>query len=134
MLAAGEVGVSVAEYQAKHMAEAAIAFFDEIVQLRQVAQSMQWEQPGFQDFLRQNMRRELLDGITRGGLIPTSLPRETLRFMGGGTYAAFVDPEDGGYEVPETAEWHTVYVTLEVPVRKPPVDRQKAVRAGILGG
>lgn len=133
MLAAGEVGVSVAEHQAKHLAEAAIAFFDEIVQLRQAAQPVQWDQPGFQDYLRQHMRHELLDGITRRGLVPTSLPSETLRFMGGGSYAAFVDPENGGYEVPETAEWHTVYVTLEVPVRKPPIDREAAVRAGILG-
>lgn len=133
MLAAGEVGVGLAEHQAKHIADAAIAFYDEAAAVRQVASPEMWRAPGFQGHLRQSMRHELLDMITRKGLVPVSLPRETVRFMGGG-YAAFVDPEGAGYEVPETGDWHQAAVMLSVPVRRPPVDREAAVKAGILGG
>jgi hypothetical protein len=51
------------------------------------------------------------------------------------------DPErtEGFPEVPaeaveQGAEWETVILTLTVPVRRPPVDRGAAVKAGILTG
>jgi hypothetical protein len=130
MLAAGEVGVTVAEYQAKRMADAAIAFYDEIVQAREVASRHLWEAPGFQEHRRQSMRHKLLDGITRRGLVPVSLPHETVHFLLS-SFAGFQDP-DAGTEVPESAPWDMAAVTLDVAVRRPPVDREAAVRAGIL--
>jgi len=38
------------------------------------------------------------------------------------------------HEVPEEADWQQVVLTLEVGVRVPPVDREAAVKAGILSG
>jgi hypothetical protein len=129
MDAAAKAGVNLYEHQAEALALAAISYFNEIVHVRQVADRHLWEADGFQDHLRQRMRHELLDGITRRGLVPVSLPREEVRFMAGG----FIDPE-GRCEVPEGADWQMAELSLEVKVRRPPVDREAAVKAGVLHG
>ncbi|SRR5216683_4822039 len=118
-------------YAAEAIARAAIAFADGVQQIRQAADRLQWEQEGFRDYLRQDMRYKLLYSITRQGLVPVALPQETVRYMTGG----ILDPENQ-HEVPGDldAPWQAVVLTLEVGVRRPPVDREAAVRAGVLKG
>jgi hypothetical protein len=127
--AARHVGVTVEhDYQANAIAEAARSFADTVIGNRRAAARFQWENEGFRDYTRQDLRRELLDTITRQGLLPVSLPRETIRYTAG-------FPDAGGLrEVPESADWQTVIVEIEVGVRTPPVDREAAVKAGILNG
>ena len=126
--AAAYVGVNVEhDYQAAAIANAARSFADTVVHVRQTAHRFQWEEAdGFRDYLRQAMRRELLDAVASQGLIPVALPSETLRYSAG-----FLD---GFREMPEDSGWQEVTVTLEVPVRTPPVDREAAVKAGLLDG
>jgi hypothetical protein len=126
---ARERGWGIGEYAARLMAEAACSFYDDVVTGRRIAHRPQWEHPGYRDHLRQHMRRDLLDLITRQGYVPIALPHEEVRFVTGG----ILDPGNQ-HEVPESADWQTVVVTLECPVRRPPVDRADAVKAGLLNG
>lgn len=126
---ARERGFDIGEWGAHLMAEAACSFYDDVTVGRQIAHRPQWKHPGYREHLRQRMRHELLDLITRQGFVPVSLPHEEVRFVAGG----ILDPANM-HEVPESADWLTVVVTLECPVRRPPVDRKAAVKAGLLNG
>lgn len=44
-------------------------------------------------------------------------------------FGDFEHPQNG-HEVPEDGPWDMAVVTFDVPVRKPPVDREEAVRVG----
>lgn len=136
--AAAFVNVDLADFQAKAIAEAARSYADagELV-IRQSMRREQWTIEGFRDHVRQRMRHELLDTVTRQGLIPVDLPAESLKYMD----RWFMPTDDlerpqgiPAEAVEAGAEWETVILTLSVPVRKPPVDRAKAVKAGILTG
>jgi hypothetical protein len=126
---AHRLGFGIPDYAAAACAEAACAHAEGVVQNRQMAGRLQWAEPGFREYLRRKMRHDLLDEMTESGYVPVSLPRETIRYMTGG----LLDPA-GTHEVPETGDWQTAAVTLEAGVRRPPVDRKAAVRAGILSG
>lgn len=132
-IAASYVGLqNVDDWQAKAIAEAARDFADNVVGNTQMALRFQWEQPGYQDHMRQRMRHELLDTVTRQGLVPVELPSEKLMYRQGrfGLEGAEV-PEEA---VNQGADWDEVQVMLRVRVRTPPVDRAAAVKAGILAG
>lgn len=104
-----------------------LAYADDQVGTIQVAPREMWENEGYRRHRRQAMRRELIEAVTSQGYVPVGLPTETL------VYVRMGPPWYGG-EVPESADWDTVKVSLEVKVRTPPVDRAAAVRAGILTG
>lgn len=126
------------DYQARAVAEAALSYADTTVTSRRPARKDEWADEGYRDYLRQDMRHKLLDLVTRQGLIPVALPAETLKYMD-----RWFNPVTDDMERPEGipaeavkqgAEWETVILTLSVPVRRPPVDRAAAVKAGILAG
>lgn len=86
-----------------------------------------WENEGYLDYRRQVMRRELHEAVTSQGYVPVALPSETVRYL------KMAPPSFGG-EVPESGDWDTAEVTLEVAVRAPAIDRAEAVRRGLLTG
>jgi hypothetical protein len=94
---------------------------------RQTVDRHMWENEGYRDYRRQTMRRELHEAVTSQGYVPVALPSETVRYL------KMAPPSFGG-EVPESADWDTVEIMLEVAVRTPPVDRAEAVRRGLLTG
>jgi hypothetical protein len=120
----------VADFQADAIAKAAQSWAAGKMQVRQMAPRERWKEEGFREYLRQRMRRELLESITSEGHVPVSLPAERLRFLADIHFSA----DDSGREVPEAGPWEMVAVILEVGVRTPSVDRRAAVRAGVIGG
>jgi hypothetical protein len=114
---ARDFGLWLPDDQARALAEAACSFWEEIVYIRADATREMWGDRAYRETLRQMTRHKLLDVVTSRGLIPASLPQETVRYMAGWPGCG------NAREVAESAEWDTAQVTLEVPVRKPPADR-----------
>ena len=123
------LAVSVGDSQARSIANAANSYWDQIIDRRRAVPRQEWAVEDFREDLRQRMRHDLLDLVTRQGFVPVILPHETVRYVTGG----ILDPENV-HEVPESADWQMAVVILEVYVRTPAVDREAAVKAGILGG
>jgi hypothetical protein len=123
------VTVHMSDSQARALADAANSYWDQITYVGQAVPREQWEADRFREYLRQRMRNDLLELVTRQGFVPVTLPHETVRYVTGG----ILDPENV-HEVPESADWQMAVVILEVYVRAPPVDREAAVKAGVLGG
>jgi hypothetical protein len=121
----------VGEWVARQLAEAAVGFSDSAVSVREAAPRELWEIEGFRDQLRRKMRWNLLDLVTSQGLVPVTLPAEAISYRAWGFTA---DEAAGSGEVPESANWTTVLVMMSVRVRIPPVDREAAVKAGLLKG
>jgi hypothetical protein len=113
--------------QLELMATAVLGHADNHLGSRQVVDRHRWENEGYRDHHRQTMRRELHEAVTAQGYVPVALPSETVRYLK-------MAPPSFGAEVPESAEWDTAEITLEVAVRTPPVDRAEAVRRGLLTG
>lgn len=109
------------------IAAAVLGHADNRLGSRQTVDRHMWENEGYRDYRRQEMRRELHEAVTSQGYVPIALPSETVRYL------KMAPPSFGG-EVPESVDWDTVEIALEVPVRTPPVDRAEAVRRGLLTG
>jgi hypothetical protein len=140
-LAASFTGVRLDTWQAEKIAEAARSFAEDWLHIRRPLRRDQWADEGHREYVRQRMRFDLLDTVTRQGLVPVDLPAETLRYLGRWGFMLGDDPErtESIPEVPaeaveQGAEWETVILTLTVPVRRPSVNRAAAVKAGILAG
>ena len=140
-IAARQVGSELAGYQAQWVAEVARTFAEGGSAVREACPRQMWEIEDYRQHVRREMRFRLLDELTSQGFIPVDLPSETLRYLGRWGFMAGDDLEraEGIPEIPaeaveQGAEWETVILTLTVPVRRPPVDRAAAVKAGILTG
>lgn len=141
LIAARQVGKEIADYQAQWIAEVARTFAESGAAVREACPRQMWEIEDYRQHVRREMRFKLLNEVTDQGLIPVDLPSEALRYVGRWGFMAGDDPErfEGIPEIPaeaveQGAEWETVILTLTVPVRRPPVDRAAAVKAGILTG
>jgi hypothetical protein len=134
----GVAGRQISDWQARMIAEAACGFAEQVVETTKTApREPHWEDPRFREHLRQEMRWDLLDMVTRTGRVPVSLPAEQVRYLRGFGLTAPPGSGAGTGGMEETGEdgpWDTVAVTLTVGVRVPPVDRAAAVRAGLLHG
>jgi len=140
-MAAWLQGISVAEHQARLIAEVALSFSDSVLHIRQAALKHEWAIDAYREHIRHDMRHKLIDTVAQQGYIPLALPAEALMYMDRFFYpgADDVDAPCRSREVPaeaveQGAEWESVILELSVPVRRPPVDRYAAVRAGILAG
>ena len=109
------------------IAMAVLARADNQLGTVQVVHREMWENEGYRDYHRQVMRRELHEAVTSQGYVPIALPSETVRYLK-------MAPPSFGAEVPESVDWDTAEISLEVAVRTPPVDRAEAVRRGLLTG
>jgi hypothetical protein len=125
--AARFAGVEVDATTLELIATAVLGHADSRLGTRQGAPRHMWEIEGYRHHCRQAMRRELHETVTSQGYVPVTLPAETVRYLR-------MAPPSFGAEVPETADWDTAEITLEVPVRTPPVNRTEAVRRGLLTG
>ena len=113
--------------QLELIAAAVLGHADNRLRNCQVVPREMWENEGYLDHRRQAMRRELHEAVTSQGYVPVALPSETVRYLK-------MAPPSFGAEVPESGDWDTAEITLEVAVRTPPVDRAEAVRRGLLTG
>ncbi len=109
------------------IATAVLGHADNRLGSRQTVPRHMWEIEDYRDHHRQAMRRELHETVTSHGYVPIALPTETVRYLK-------MAPPSFGAEVPESADWDTAEISLEVAVRTPPVDRAEAVRRGLLAG
>jgi hypothetical protein len=135
--AAGVVSLPVLGYQAEAIAEAVGIWASGVAAVRYVADRQKWETAGFRDYIRQEMRWKLLDKITREGHVPVSLPAEALHRTRLMPWTADPEADDvpvPRFSMPEDSDWDQVIIVLEAGIRSPPVDRQAAVKAGVLGG
>lgn len=130
------VGLQVLSYQAEVLAEAAGIWASGSMEVRSAAQREVWAVEDYRAHLRQEMRFKLLDKITREGYVPVSLPVETLHFTRFRYHDLLSDgdPQPPSFSMPEDSNWDQVIAVLEVGIRRPPVDRAAAVRAGVLRG
>jgi hypothetical protein len=137
-IAGRHVGVGLFDYQATYIAEVARTFAEGWLHVRHAMHREEWAIEDFRAHVRRKMRFDLLDTVTSQGFIPVDLPAESLKYMDRFFIAATDDlerPEGIPAEaVEQGAEWETVILVLSVPVRRPPVDRAAAVKAGILTG
>lgn len=111
-------GISLPEYAARDVVEAVLSFTGQVMTHRAIVDALQWQEPDGRTFALQQLRRELLDEVTRKGFVPVTLPRQTVQTV----------PE------PFAQNGCRVEISMTVAVRMPPVDREAAVKAGILGG
>lgn len=138
-MAAGFVNTMLYDHQAAYIAEVARSFAESQVRVCQAILRDQWSIEDFRAHVRQRMRHKLFDTVTSQGLIPVALPAEVLRYVPRFGWMPCDDPEKVSAEVPaeavaQGADWEAVILMLTVPVRVPPVDREAAVKAGILTG
>jgi hypothetical protein len=113
--------------QLELIATAVLSHADNRLGSRQTVDRHMWQTAEYRDYHCQVMRRELHEAVTSQGYVPVALPSETVRYLK-------MAPPSFGAEVPESADWDTAEITLEVAVRTPPVDRAEAVRRGLLAG
>lgn len=116
--------INIPDYIAEQVADAVLGYSDNRLEVRGTAERWIWQDPDGQAHILQRLRHQLLDTVTSGGYVPTALPTQTC------TYTSW---RDGGRTVAATEPWDQAEITLTVPVRTPPVDREAAVKAGILG-
>ena len=133
--AARVVSLPILGYQAAAIAEAAGIWASGAAAVLQAVPRHAWEDDRGREHLRQRMRSRLLDKITREGHVPVSLPAERLYRT---PFMPWMNSADDApvpqYSMPADSDWEQVVIVLGVGVRTPPVDRQAAVRLGILGG
>ena len=113
--------------QLELIATAVLGHADNRLGSRDTAPRHLWQTAEYRDYHRQTMRRELHEAVTSQGYVPIALPSEMVRYLK-------MAPPAFGAEVPESADWDTAEISLEVAVRTPPVDRAEAVRRGLLTG
>lgn len=121
---------------AQKIADALFGYADSAFQVTEIMVREAWEQEGYRQRVRQDLRRKLFDEIAKQGRIPTALPSEAIRYLNGWAWLGG-DPDREGTEVPPDviangAPYERVQIILAVTVRTPPVDREAAVRAGVL--
>jgi hypothetical protein len=126
------------DYQAQAIADAARSFADSTVHVTRGVARRDWEDDQFRHYVRDKMRYDLLALLTKQGLIPVDLPAESVKYLDRWFNPDVHDAERVSGIPPEAVkagtEWETIMLMLSVPVRRPPVDRAAAVRAGILAG
>jgi hypothetical protein len=142
-IAGRHVGLAnLLDYQAAYLAEVARSFAESRQRISYAVPREQWADPQVRAHTRQRMRHQLLDTVTRQGYIPVGLPAETLKYLDPWSWNPGIDLDQAVDRIPEIpaeaveqgADWATVVLILTVPVRRPPIDRAKAVQAGILTG
>lgn len=126
--------VNVPDSVAREIAAALLGYADSAIEVRQSYLREQWSNEQHRNHLRERMRWQLLNEVTKQGRIPAALPTEGIRYLSAPWHIA--DP-DNASEVPaeavaQGAPYERVEVVLAVQVRTPPVDRAAAVRAGVL--
>jgi hypothetical protein len=126
-VAARFAGLEISRTALELIATAVLGHADNRVGSCQAVPRQMWEDEGYRSYHRQAMRRELHEALTGQGYVPVTLPSETVRYLK-------MTPPAFGREVPESADWDTAEIALDVPVRTPPVGRAGAVRRGLLAG
>jgi hypothetical protein len=113
-VAAAGHGHNLSRAAAEALAKAATGSADGTESVTQAIPRDVWES-GNREPLLNHMRHRLLDAVIVKGSVPVSLPKETVRYM----------RWDYGdlHDVPESAAWDTVQVTLSVGTRAGDVDR-----------
>lgn len=123
--------LNIPDYIAREIANAVLSYHDNIVSVQQQGPSDVWDQEEhYRDHIRHDMRWKLLDGITAKGLLPVALPTETVHF---GRMEFGAEPTVlPDWAVERGDHGDTVVVRLSCKVRTPPIDREAAVKAGII--
>lgn len=129
--AARVVSLPILSYQAAAIAEAAGIWASGGAAVMQAFPRELWEDVRSREHVRQRMWWTLLDKITREGHVPVSLPAESLYRT---PFMPWADGTVPPQSMPADSDWELMVIVLKVGVRTPPVDRQAAVRAGILNG
>ena len=129
----------IADYQLAELAQAILATADSVSEVSKVATTATWQtDQGYRDYVRGRLRNELLDAVTRTGRVPTALPAEEIAYMRepaiGADRTAGAVPAEEFRGVLDPLEWPRMVVRLWCPARTPAVDREKAVRVGLLAG
>ena len=129
--------VAMEPFVAEKIAEALLGYADHALEIRQMVIRETWDQEGFRDRIREEMRYRLLHEVITQGCIPSALPSEALRYFATPLiFPEWAGKDEPGGEIPpamaDRTDWTMVQVILAVPVRTPPVDRAAAVRAGVL--
>lgn len=140
-MAAWHHGIDLAEHTARLITEVAQSFSDIVLHVRQSAFKHDWVIDGYREHIRHDMRHNLIELVAQQGYIPLALPSEVLMYMDQHYYPHLDDEEKAPRSrmvpagaIEQGAEWESVIIELSVPVRRVPVDRYAAVRAGILAG
>lgn len=129
----------IADYQLAELAQAILATADNVCEVSHTAKTATWQtEQGYRDHVRGRLRYELLDAVTKTGRVPTALPAEEIAYM----RMPLIGPEQSEGAVPaeefrgllDPLEWPLMVVRMWCPVRTPVVDREQAVRVGLLAG
>jgi hypothetical protein len=126
-VAARFAGVEISRSVLELIATAVLGHADGQLGLVKTFPREMWATEVFRDYQKSDMRWELHAAVADQGYVPVALPSEKTRYLKMGTPAL-------GTEVPESADWDTIEISLAVGVRVPPVDRAEAVRRGLLTG
>lgn len=100
-------GIMLPDAAAREAAAAVLSHRDEDASCSMAGPREHWEDPAFRAYVRQQLRRQLLDSILDQGKVPVAFPTESLRYVMSGPYQA----------VPASEAWDTVEITLRVGVR-----------------
>jgi nitrate reductase alpha subunit len=117
--AASLVGVGLFESQAQAIADAALSFADSAVELTGVYDREMWQIDSFREYTRRELHMRLLDTIFANNMVPIALPAETITYRKDSPGSP-----RAGTDVPESADWNSVYIVLSVPVRTPAADHE----------
>lgn len=134
--AAGEVlwergrGYRVPDYILRDVVDAVFACSDGALDVKEEVTRDMWAEESVRQHVRNHLRLQLLDAITRNGHVPTALPTEEIGYatigFGAGHYTP-VPPK----AVEHGADYDVVVVRLWVPYRSPHSGRAADVQAGL---
>jgi hypothetical protein len=115
---ARRAGVVLHEHVARDIAAKLLGWADTACEVRYQISREQWDTNRSQAlaYVRDRLRRRLLDEVTAQGMIPVALPSEAIRYL---AYPASLEGDRAGLEVPAGIPYERVEVVLAVACRTP---------------